>query len=912
MKRRFFSVLSLMLIFAGCGAVTPAVIPVTGGGQVVQLQATGGSLYLPAISTSTQGPYVPPGGGAGWPTVAGNNERTSWTAEAVTGQLQVEWYRPIEAYIPQNVQLIASDGLIFVATSRGLYALNAANGDVYWTFDTNYPLGNSPTVTDGVVYFGGYDRKIHALDVNTGHELWAYSGAKAGYSANPLVVDGRVIVGNRDGAMYAIGAQGSARAGQLLWKFQTGGLIDLTAAYKDGAVYFASNDNYAYALDAASGAVIWKSAKLPGDGYQSYWPVIYQDVVIFAAASGYRTGFDPGTGSIEDPAGNDMGKVFDIERQDLFGNAAQGTFIGDPVQGIPWANGKPVLSANRLLNYTESHPDRQALIVLNRANGSLFTFDSDQDGRAETIPALFWGTHSGNRFPPVIGSDGTIYFSNILSNGAIPQGRVMGWRLGESYLSQIGGQGAVDEPQALAIGGDTIYRTICCDRVGDWFNTLTNRSGQAWSYDNTLSSQAPGYDQMWYGAEAGDSVRLRGNYGTINGVYNSHGDQNPLIPYEGRLFVHRSNAIIAYGSGSGPGKLDLLPIRPGSDSATPLSDNDLRARLESEVTKIVDAGFLRPGYYNNGQYGNYSEFADYFDNPGDTLYTLSIAYPHLSAGLQGRVNTYLQAYFDRYFDNKMITSIGWAEGTAREAMPLPTEVSSSLASHGASAGYNPRWSWSYPPFNMYSLWKYAQIVSEDRLTAYNLAAPKIQTLLSDSSTLTNDQVIQEPFELNAYIAGYTGFLELQTLAGVNDSSLRNQVSSELNRLQSLRINLFSKDTYWTLDNRYHLRTMNLSRNFLFMTPELGTYLNTNLRSSIVTAINEYNFTGPYWFVTRYNAAVNEGARQNLYDSPAVFQAKAMILKETRSQLTPYLDAPAFERGDLFYIQNLAAALTAAP
>jgi hypothetical protein len=97
-----------------------------------------------------------------------------------------------------------------------------------------------------------------------------------------------------------------------------------------------------------------------------------------------------------------------------------------------------------------------------------------------------------------------------------------------------------------------------------------------------------------------------------------------------------------------------------------------------------------------------------------------------------------------------------------------------------------------------------------------------------------------------------------------------------------------------------------------MTPELGTYLNNSIRSEVAAAITEYNATGPYWFVTRYNAAVNEGGRQNLYDSPALFQAKAMILKESRAQLTPYLDVPAFERGDLFYLQNLVAALNASP
>ena len=58
-------------------------------------------------------------------------------------------------------------------------------------FDTELPLGHSPTVADGVVYFGGYDRKIHALNALTGAPLWEFAGG-AGFSTNPLVVEGRV------------------------------------------------------------------------------------------------------------------------------------------------------------------------------------------------------------------------------------------------------------------------------------------------------------------------------------------------------------------------------------------------------------------------------------------------------------------------------------------------------------------------------------------------------------------------------------------------------------------------------------------------------------------------------------------------------------------------------------------------
>jgi hypothetical protein len=543
-------------------------------------------------------------------------------------------------------------------------------------------------------------------------------------------------------------------------------------------------------------------------------------------------------------------------------------------------------------------------VVLNRNNGSEYTFDSDQDGRAEYMPVTMWGTHSGNRYPPIVGPDDTLYQGVILQNFTIPQGRVMGWKPGTALLSQIGGQGAVDEPQAISAGGNVIYRNICCDRVGDWFSINENRSGQLWTYHTTLSQQIPNYDQMWYGIEPGDSVRLHGNYGTPNGIYHNHGDQNAIIPYEGRLYVHRSNTIIAYGPGSGTIAQPLLTINAASDSAPVPSVDELRARLESEVQKIVAAGHLRPGYYNQGQF-NYAQLTNYFDNPGDTLYTLSRAYPHLSPGLKSQVQAYLQNQFQTYFVAGMYTRIGWADGAAREAMPLPPEAASALSSMGKSLNGDRRYSWVYPPFNFYALWKYAALFPNQAVQAYDLAKGKVQAPLP--SEVSNAYLIERPYEINAYITGYEGFLQLQALAGrtTQDSDLRARVTSELNRLKSLRSSNFSKDTpYVDGYGSYHLRVLNISRNFLFLTPELGDYLNQTSRAQVQAAVDEYNYTAPYWFVTRYNAAVNEGVRQNLYDVPALFQAKAYILKENRAQLLKYLDAPAFERGDLFYLQNL--------
>ncbi|MEJ2748183.1 MAG: PQQ-binding-like beta-propeller repeat protein, partial [Anaerolineae bacterium] len=262
-----------------------------------------------------------------WSMAGANPQRSSWTAEEVRGRLQPVWYKPFEPYISQKVQIIAANDLLYVATSAGLYALNADNGSIAWVYPTDMPLGHSPTIYNGVAYVGGFDHKIHAIDALTGAGLWTFE-AGAGFNTNPLVVEGKLFAGNRDGYFYAIHVEGPD-TGKLAWKFKTGGPILYSAAYQDGVVFFASNDSYAYALNAAAGSLVWKSAKLPGAGFFSYWPVVYQDRVIFSGSNNYRFGEMLGVDAL-----------VHIERDEFYAGLERGTPIGPVGTGSgDWAAG---------------------------------------------------------------------------------------------------------------------------------------------------------------------------------------------------------------------------------------------------------------------------------------------------------------------------------------------------------------------------------------------------------------------------------------------------------------------------------------------------------------------------------------------------------------------------------------------
>ena len=182
-------------------------------------------VYLPFVLTSPEGPN--------WPMAGANPQRTGWTPEALPGDIRTVWAKPIVPYVSQHIQVIGAANKVFVSTAAGLYAFDAETGAVAWVYPTELPLGHSPTFSNGVLFVGGMDRRLHAVAAATGQGIWTFE-AEGGFYTNPVVVNGTVYAGNRDGALYAI----NANSGQQVWKYQTGNQILQSPAYQDGRTVF--------------------------------------------------------------------------------------------------------------------------------------------------------------------------------------------------------------------------------------------------------------------------------------------------------------------------------------------------------------------------------------------------------------------------------------------------------------------------------------------------------------------------------------------------------------------------------------------------------------------------------------------------------------------------------------------------
>ena len=107
------------------------------------------------------------------------------------------------------------DDLVYFGLDDFFYCVDRFTGAPQWEFDIgNDYLHASAGVADGLVFWGDHDGSpkdsivlIHAVDIETGTEVWNYeiTGAWKGVLSSPAITDGVMYIGAGDGNLYAFG-----------------------------------------------------------------------------------------------------------------------------------------------------------------------------------------------------------------------------------------------------------------------------------------------------------------------------------------------------------------------------------------------------------------------------------------------------------------------------------------------------------------------------------------------------------------------------------------------------------------------------------------------------------------------------------------------------------------------------------
>ncbi len=149
---------------------------------------------------------------------------------------------------------IIQGGKIFFAGLDGdFHALDLESGQEIWAFATPGDVYAFSLVTDQTIYFGSTDNKLYAVDLLTGLENWQFETQKT--IGNPAVANGLVYVGSEDGSLFALDEQN----GQERWRYETSGRTDLSEIFVvRNVVIFSNFERHLYAVDDQTGELRWQ------------------------------------------------------------------------------------------------------------------------------------------------------------------------------------------------------------------------------------------------------------------------------------------------------------------------------------------------------------------------------------------------------------------------------------------------------------------------------------------------------------------------------------------------------------------------------------------------------------------------------------------------------------------------------
>ncbi|MDX9883012.1 MAG: PQQ-binding-like beta-propeller repeat protein [Prolixibacteraceae bacterium] len=212
---------------------------------------------------------------------------------ALYPQVQVAWEFQDNSDIGTGIT--AKGRYAVYANTRGaVMAIDQKNGKTIWAFQTGGKIYSTPLIEGTRVVCPSTDNTIYCLDLKTGRLQWSFETEKS-IVASPVSDGKNVFVGASDGHFRAIDLQN----GKLIWQFDgVKNFVETRPLIYDNAIYFGSWGNTFYALDKASGNLLWKREKHTNRMLSpaAVWPVAANGKVFMVAPDRRMTALDAKTG----------------------------------------------------------------------------------------------------------------------------------------------------------------------------------------------------------------------------------------------------------------------------------------------------------------------------------------------------------------------------------------------------------------------------------------------------------------------------------------------------------------------------------------------------------------------------------------------------------------------------------------
>ncbi len=233
--------------------------------------------------------------------------------------------------------LTADGETAYLASASRIFAVNVKDGTLKWSYPdmtakTKLQFFASPSLENGTVIAGDFGHSLYGLAKDTGLLQWQFDGAKNRWVASPLVIGDTIVAPNADRHIYGLDIRGvqkwvfatkesnwsqpatdgklafvpsmdhyvyalDAATGNLVWSVDAGGAIPSNAVYLQDskAVVVGTLASELLALSAADGKELWRAKT---DGSIWSYPVLYEGALYLGDYAGNAYKIDPATGEI--------------------------------------------------------------------------------------------------------------------------------------------------------------------------------------------------------------------------------------------------------------------------------------------------------------------------------------------------------------------------------------------------------------------------------------------------------------------------------------------------------------------------------------------------------------------------------------------------------------------------------------
>jgi uncharacterized repeat protein (TIGR01451 family) len=567
----------------------------------------------PTAETSEAG-YVAQLAGDSWPMYQHDPAHSGRTLATISnnGPFYLQWAYAFGERVEVEAQPVLADGVIYQGVMNGeMHAIDADTGEEIWIKQPGGPIPHTAAVYEDRVYFGSLDGNIYALSTTDGSTDWHFSTDGPVMSA-PAVVDGRVYIGSTDGNLYIL----NAVTGAKLRHVGTGGPVISSPAVAGGRAYFGSEDMKARCVDT-DGNLIWETL-LYGAGMHNTHPVVSDDgnVVIFVTVKSGSSSYVHNEG---------------------YPNASVGA--------------SPVETWN---TYYQAHPTHRFLYYLDADDGD--DLWNPITRRYVPMPIPYWGL-----LHPILAPDGTAWFPAPAGTQGHAYSLDHDNRLFRADLitgetSQVAGGGSMPEFQLRSdevgrhiFAGNDYYYTISEDlgvyRPGDgtMHPLFANGNPSGYSFGSHMDPHSPLPSRhLW---RYGGTIAMGGVPGA-----------SPPIVANNMVYFNSYGWLYAVGpTNLGYNPATSFPRRDARlhELTYPRSDTPTYAEVEAEVEQRV-ADIIALGPDSPPMTARWEQCWDPMLNneftfevygfEADLVRVLSEASPHLPAPQRAQLKSYLAAF----------------------------------------------------------------------------------------------------------------------------------------------------------------------------------------------------------------------------------------------------------------------------